>query len=268
MAARTRLLQLAVAAVNLTIVALVFTSVWPFPSGEFKVDLPSANDVEWGFSDGVVHITAPYTIDNGWIYDVDDLTITYSVTNGTHSELAGDIITIGSIPAGEVNSSVLDFEFDLLAQYGAGIEWMVFHEDMLFFHLEVSCLYTMKMIQFDATYQVSVPWDALIQGYGLSDDYSYSVGPPVSVNVSYWLNTSRLLRGLPAADVTVSYFGDDTLMGQTTTTIQLGDAYTGVIVMDINPALASSYTVLFEVQFGGFAVSQRETVSAPPGVIP
>jgi len=267
MAARTRLLQLAIAAVNLIIVALVFTSVWPFPSGEFKVNLPSANDVEWAYSDGVVHIIAPYTIDNGWIYDVDDLTITYSVTNGTHSELAGDVLTIGSIPAGDVRSDELDFEFDLLEQYGAGIDWMVFHEDMLFFHLEVSCWYTMKMIQFDATYQASVPWDALVQGYGISD-YSYSVGPPVSVYVGYWLNTSSLLRGLPAADVTVSYFGDDTLLGQAQTTIQLGGPNVGAVTMDITPALASTYSLLFEVQFGGFTVSQRQTASVPPGVIP
>jgi len=268
MAARTRLLQLAVAAVNLTIVALVFTSVWPFPSGEFNVDLPSAQDVQWGYSDGVVTITAPYTIDNGWIYDVDDLMITYSVTNGTHSELAGDIITVGSIPAGEVKSDQLEFEFDLLEQYGAGIDWMVFHEDMLFLHLEVSCWYTMKLIQFDATYQASVPWDALIQGYGVSDDYDYSVGPPISISVGYWLNTSRLLRGLPAALVTVSYFGDDILMGQAQTTVQLGGPNSGMISMDITPVLASSYSVSLGIQFGGFTITHRETVTAPPGVAP
>jgi len=267
MAARTRLLQLAVAAVNLLILALVFTSVWPFPSGEFKVVLPSANDVEWAYADGVVHIIAPYTIDNGWIYDVDDLTITYSVTNGTHSELAGDVVSIGSIPAGQVSSSELDFEFDILEQYGQGIDWMIFHEDMLFFHLEVSCWYTMKLIQFDATYQASVPWDALIEDYGISD-YSYAIGPPLSVSVGYWFNTSSLLNGLPAADVTVSYYGDDTLMGQALTTVQLGGPNAGAINMDITPVLASSYTVIFEVQFGGFTFTQRETVTAPPGLIP
>ncbi len=267
MAARTRMLQLAVAAVNLTIVALVFTSIWPFPSGDFSVDLPSATEIDWAYADGVVTITAPYTIDNGWIYDVDDLAIAYSVTNGTHSELAGDVIVIGSIPAGDVRSSELVFEFDLLGQYNAGIDWMVFHEDMLFFHLEVTCRYTMKMIQFDATYQVSVPWDALVQGYGVSS-FSYSYGPPASLTVGYWLNTSSLLSGLPPAEVTLSYFGDDALMGQTTTTIQLGGAHGGAIAMDITPAPASTYTVLFEVQFGGYTFSHRETLSAPPGVIP
>ena len=267
MAARTRVLQLAVAVVNVVIVALVFTSVWPFPSGDFQVHLPSAHEISWTYSDGVVHVVAPYSIDNGWIYDVQDLTLKYTVSNGTQSELAGQTIVVGTIPAGRITSSTLDFQFDLLEKYSSGIDWMVFHDDMLYFFLEVSCLYTMKLIQFDATYQVSVPWDALIQGYGISD-YSYTIGPPASVSVSYWLNTSSLLTSLSPAQVTASYYGDATLMGQTQTTISLGGSYDGQISMDITPALASSYTVVLELQFGGYTITERHTVSAPPGVIP
>jgi hypothetical protein len=267
MAARTRILQLAVAAVDIIIVALVFTSIWPFPSGDFRVHLPSAHEISWTYSDGVVHVVAPYSIDNGWIYDVYDLTLKYSVSNGTSSELAGQTIPIGSIPAGKITSSALDFQFDLLEKYNSGIDWMVFHDDMLYFYLEVSCLYTMKLIEFDATYQVSVPWDALIQGYGIAD-YSYSLGPPTSVSVSYWLNTSTLLSNLPPAQVTVSYYGDSTLMGQALTTIQLGGSNNGVIAMDITPALASSYSVILDIQFGGYTITEQRTISAPPGVTP
>jgi hypothetical protein len=261
MAARTRLLQLAVAAVSLSIVALVFTSVWPFPSGEFKVDLPSPSEIEWTFSDGVVHVIAPFSIDNGWIYDVDDLEIYYSVTNGTKHELAESTIAVGDIPAGTITSSELDFEFDLFDQYASGIEWMVFHEDMLYFFLEVSCWYTMKLIQFDATYQVSVPWDALIEGYGISG-YSYSAGPPLSVSVSYWLNTSDLLNVLPPAQVTVSYYGDDTLMGRTQTMIQLGGHHEGTITTDLSPILATNNTVLLEIQLADFNMTERRTIPA------
>jgi len=81
MAARTRLIQLAIGIVNILIVALVFTSIWPFPSGNFKVDLPSPSDITWSYEDGVAHIVAPVTIDNRWIYDVNDLAIYYMVRN-------------------------------------------------------------------------------------------------------------------------------------------------------------------------------------------
>jgi hypothetical protein len=255
------MLQLAVAATNLIIVALVFTSIWPFPSGEIKVHLPSANEISWTYSDGIVHVEAPYTIDNGWIYDIDDLSISYTVTNGSRSELAGQTIEVGSIPAGSVNSSELDFQFNLLEQYASGIDWMIFHDDMLYFHLEVSCWYTMKLIQFDATYEVSVPWDALIQGYGISG-YSYSTGPPFSVSVSYWLNTSDLLRNLPPVPITVSYYGDDTLMGSTQTTVQLGGHFDGTISTNLTPILAVNNSVVLDVQLAGFNITERRTIPA------
>jgi len=268
MAARKSLLQLAIAAVNIVIAALVFTSVWPFPSGEIGIHLPSAHDVSWTYSDGLVHVVAPFSIDNGWIYDISDLTVTYSVTNGSNSELAGQTYVVGDIPAGRVTSSEIDFEFDLLANYASGMDWMVFHEDMLYFFIQVSCWYTMKLIQFEASYQVSVPWDALVQGYGISS-YTYALGPPLSATIGYWLNTSQLLSGLPPADVTLSYYGDGTLMGQSQTTIQLGGSYTGTIEMDIAPVIASTYAMELEIQFGGFPpMVYREEVSAPPGVIP
>ncbi len=263
MAARTRLLQLAVAVVNITIVALVFTSVWPFPSGDFKVHLPSAHEITWTFADGIVHVTAPFSIDNGWIYDVNSLAVSYQVTNGSRSELASQSILVGDIPAGRITNSELDFTFDLLAKYNSGIDWMIFHEDMLYFYLEVSCWYTMKLIQFDATYQVSVPWDALIQSYGITN-YSFSPGPPVTSWVNYTLNTSRLLSSLPPAQVTVSYYGNETLMGQTSTTIPLGGPNAGVIATALAPVIATNYTVLLEIQFGGFTVTQQYPLSIPP----
>lgn len=264
MAARKRLLQLAIAAVNLIIVVLVFTSIWPFPSGDFKVHLPSANEISWTYSDGTVHVTAPFTIDNGWIYDVDDLAITYSVTNESRALLAEGILPVPTIPAGTITSSQLDFTFDLLDLYDSGIDWMIFHEDMLYFSLEVTCFYTMKLVKFDASYQVSVEWDALVQGYGISNvDYPTTLpapGEPISVSVSYWLHTSDLLRSLPAAQVTVSFYGETTLLGQAQTTIQLGSNYSGVLALEVIPGLYSSYSAVLQFQFGGLTFSERVVI--------
>lgn len=273
MAARTRLLQLAIAAVNLIVAGLVFTSIWPFPSGDFNVHLPSASEIHWTYADGTVRVTAPFTIDNGWIYDVDDLAINYLVTNGTGSTLATNTFKVGAIPAGRITSSQLDFTFDLLSLYSSGIDWMVFHDDMLYFRLEATCWYTMKLIHFDAAYEVSVPWDALIQGYGVSQvNYPTTLPPlgtPISASVTYWLYTSDLLSSLPAAQVTLSYYGDTVLLGQIQTTVQLGGNHTGVVAMDVNVTLApySSYSVLLQIQFGGFTISQRYA-TALPGVPP
>lgn len=264
MAARTRLIQLAIAIVNLLIVTLVFTSIWPFPSGEFRVDLPSANEIRWTYEDGIVHIVAPVTIDNSWIYDVDDLSIYYIVTNYSGHRIAEQRMPIGKIAAGQVTESALDFNFDLLELYNSGAVSMVFNDDLLSFYLEVSCLYTAKLIKFFASYQVSVPWDALVEGYGVFDvRYPSTVpspGDPISVEVDYWLHTSDLLRSVPSAQVSIRYLGNDTVLGSTSSTISLGGNYSGVIQFEITPAYYTNYYVEIVFRIAGLELRERTAV--------
>jgi len=264
MAARIKILQLAIAVVNLSIVVLAFTSIWPFPSGDFKVDLPSASEVTWTYADGVVHVNAPYTIDNGGFYDVSQLTLSYMVTNYTHYEITEKTIDIGDIPARTVHSSSLDFDFDLMSLYDSGAQWMVFNDDLLNFHIEVSCFYTMELVKFDASYQVSVPWDALIRGYGISN-YTIvapaAIGDPLSVSVDYWLNTADLLNSLPSAQVAIRYMGDNTQLGGVQTTVQLGGNHTQTVTMNIDAASLmtpySSYSIELIIQVAGFTLTER-----------
>jgi len=278
MAARTRLLQLAIAVVNIVIAALVFTSIWPFPSGDVKVDLPSANEVQWTFDNGIVHVTAPYTIDNHGFWDIEDLTVRYEVTNYTQEPLVNHTIEIGTIKVGGIVSRNLDFEFDLLDLYNRGATWMIFNDDMLNFLIEVSCGYTMKMVKFSATYHVSVPWDAIVQSYGILNCTYTSTGSlptdPVSVSVQYWLTTSDLLRSLPAAQVDIVIKGNSTTLSQTQTTVQLGGNHSGAIAMDFLPLfdLNATYSIEFSVEFAGFPPMVKSFPIPSPssilGVIP
>jgi hypothetical protein len=272
MAAREGLLKFGIAAVNLVIVALMFTSIWPFPHGDFKVDLPSANEISWSYSGGVVHVIAPYSIDNGGYYDVKDLVLSYSVVNITGYPLADQRIPIGDVPAGQVTSSDLDFNFDLLRLFNDGALGMVFSDDLLRFRIDVSCLYTMKLVKFDATYQVSVPWEALIKGYGIDWQASNLPDPPTfshlpPYNIVYWLDTSDLLVGLPAAQVTLTVVGTTSNAPATgTTTIQLGGNNTGSVTFD--PTLLAFYTSItalrVDVQVADFSWAVQYPI--PEGV--
>jgi len=266
MAARTRLLQMAIAAVNIAIVALAFTSIWPFPHGDFKVDLPSASEVTWSYSDGIVHVTAPYSIDNGGFYDVSDLTLHYAVTNYSGYQLADQTIPIGDIPAGQITSSSIDFRFDLLRMFNDGALGMVFSDDLIKFAVDVSCQYTMKLVTFEASYQVSVPWDALIQGWGITSIHYPSTlpspGNPIAVDVTYWLKTADILSGLPPAQVTVDFLGDSTVIGHAQGTVQLGTNYSDTVTLSVTPAYYPSYFVRLVVNIAGFPLN--ETYPAPP----
>lgn len=261
---------MAIALVNVAIIGLAFTSIWPFPHGDFKVDLPSPSEISWTYSNGVVHVLAPFSVDNGGIYDVSGLQIHYAVTNVTGYPLAGQNIEIGDIPAGQITSSQIDFSFDLLRLYNDGALGMVFSDDLLKFAVDVSCFYTMKLVKFDASYQVSVPWDALIQGYGIdwaASNIPHTSPPPAPpYTVEYWLATSDLLSGLPPAQVTLTVVGATTgPLATGTTTIQLGGNHTGTVTFDATTLL--SYTqvdgIHYDVNVAGF--QWNGTIPLPGG---
>lgn len=277
MVARIRLLQVAIAVVNLAIVALAFTSVWPFPSGQFKVDLPSASEITWTYDNGVVHVTAPYSIDNHGFYDVKNLVLDYNVTNDSLYPLAGEVIPIGDIPSGRVTSSAIDFRFDLLALFRSGAEWMVFNDDLLRFHVGVSCLYTAKLVEFAAEYQVQVPWDALIRDYGVSG-YSWGTtatplgAVPDSLNVTYWLDTSELLASIPTATVEIDLRGNSTLLGTGSGQVRLGGNYSGSFSFSINPSaltVADPPTLFYlDIHIAVADFSDTRTIEIPAPSIP
>jgi len=239
MAARTRVLQLAIAVVNLSLIGLAFTSIWPFPHGDFKVHLPTAKDVVWSYDNGLVRVSAPYSVDNGGFYDVDELTVRYSVTNNTHYQLAGDTFNIGKIAKGSTVRGSLNFTFDLLGFYRNGTQWMIFNDDILNFDIHVSCYYTMKLVKFDASYETGKTWDALIKSWSVERPSSPPT-PGVPYPINYSLSTSELLRGLPPAQLNLSFSRDGTLLGWGSSTILLGGDHNGTVLLNV----ASGYSVV------------------------
>ena len=265
------MLRLSIAIVNAVIFGLVFTSIWPFPSGDFKIDLPSASEVIWTYSEGVVHVVAPFSIDNGGFYDVVDLSIRYEVTNYSRSVLSSGTLTLGEIPAGQRTSSQLEFEFDIAGLYEQGAVWMVFNEDMLFFRIDVACMYTMKLVKFYADYRVGVEWYPLIESYDVNPVWP-PTGPQVVVN--WWLNTSALLSAVPPATMTVSligYSGPDgtgtaTPLASVQETIQLGGREDGTVRLDIPTTPYASYRIVYSWDVADFGVPEESYLL--PGVSP
>ncbi len=253
MAVRRAFLQIGITLVNVAIVVLVFTSIWPFPSGEFKVDLPSTNDVTWSYSNGNIHVIAPFTIDNGWIYDVNDLVISYRVTNLSRVVLGQDVIPFETIPAHSVTHSQIDFTFNVTRFYEQGGLGMVFADDYLLFDIGVSCLYTMKLIKFEATYQAEVPWDALIQDYGVTS--VAWVGTDLSVD--YYIATSPMLAPLGSVPMMVSVYdgsGNPLLYPPIVQTVELGTNSSGTFTFTPMGLGAPPYEVhftIFDFQFVG-----------------
>ncbi|MEM2891320.1 MAG: hypothetical protein QXJ32_02260 [Thermoplasmata archaeon] len=271
MAARTRMLQVAITVVNLVIVGLVFTSIWPFPSGNFKIDLPSASEVTWSYSDGIVSVVAPFSIDNGGFYDVRGLSITYEVTNYSRTVLASGALDVGDIPAGQRTSSQLEFDFDIIGLYEQGALWMVFNDDMLFFRIDVACRYTMELVRFYADYRVGVEWHPLIESYDVNP-----VWPPTGseVAVNWWLNTSKMLRLVPPATMRVAIIGYDgpdgtgnpTLLSSVQETIRLGGHEEGTVSLTIPTAPYASYRIVYSFDVAGFGIPEESYVL--PGVSP
>ncbi len=262
MAGRTRVLQIAIAVVNLSIVALAFTSIWPFPHGDFKVDLPSASEIRWAYQDGIVHVTAPYSVDNGGFYDVDNLTIHYAVTNYSKVRIAEQTFVLGSLPAGSIVPGSLDFTIDVLGLYRDGVTWMVFHDDILNFQIDVSCFYTMKLVKFDAAYTTNVDWGALIRSWDVERPSSLPM-PGIPYAINYSLSTSDLLYSLPPATVNISLLKDGNLSGWGSTEVLLGGDRTGNITLtlssDFVPTLGSVYQWRYEIRVLDYVISETWT---------
>ncbi len=259
MVARVRVLQIAVGVVNFAIFALALSSIYPFPSGEFNVDLPSPNEVEWRYQDGVVTVTAPYTIDNGGFYDVADLRLSYTVTNATSSELASDQFVIGTIPAGTVRSDAIEFSFDILDLYERGFTSMVFNDDLIYMSIEVSCYYTAKLIHFSAEYEVTLQWDALIQELEV-DGFQID---GTDLLVDYHLTTSPLLSGL--AHVHASLYEGDTLLSEDDEVLELGTRSDGTVALTV-PLGSVPDLVVLQIVVLDFEVDQ--SVPLPSEVLP
>ncbi len=261
MATRTKMLHVAVALVNFLIFILAFTSIYPFPAGDFKIDLPSPNEVLWEYEAGVVTVTAPFSIDNGGYYDVDDLVIAYEVTNYTLTPIAEDTIELGTMKAGAVSDGEMVFSFDLVRMYEQGLTWMVFNDDLLNFVVEVSCYYTMKLVEFDARYAVSIPWDALIQEVAV-DDVSFDPSL-MELTVDYTVATSDILTG--NALLTASLMSGSSVVTEATQTVSLGRMFYGTLVFDV-PFGSTPDSVLMSITVGG--IDYVASYDLPAGVVP
>jgi hypothetical protein len=261
MATRTKALHVGVALVNFLIFILAFTSIFPFPAGDFNIDLPSPNEILWEYDSGVVNVVAPFSIDNGGFYDVDDLELRYEVTNYSAVLIAQDSIELGTMKAGAVTDSEITFSFDLLEMYARGLTWMIFNDDLLNFVVEVSCYYTMRLVKFDAQYTVSIPWDALIQDVGV-DDVVFDPGT-MQLMVDYRVATSDILSG--DATLVASLLDGTSLVTEVSQTVRLGRISTGTLVFDL-PLGSTPDTILLEIDVAGFHV--EESYALPAGVVP
>lgn len=230
MASRTKALGVSVAAVNVVIFILAFTSIYPFPAGDFKIDLPSPTEVTWAYDSGVVTVTAPYTIDNGGYYSVESLLIQYHVSNYTGVAIAEDTIEIGTMKAGTVTSGEIEFTFSLLEMYAQGLTWMIFNDDLLEFVVEVSCYYTMKLVKFDAAYSVSIPWDALIQSVSVGAPWIDPMDPQTIV-VDYSLTTSDILPG--STTLHAELLDGGATVSESEETVALGRSVTGTLEFSV-----------------------------------
>jgi hypothetical protein len=261
MATRTTMLHVGVALVNFLIFILAFTSIYPFPAGDFKVDLPSPNEVSWEFDSGVVTVTAPFSIDNGGYYDVDDLVIAYDVSNYTRVQIAQDSIELGTMKAGAVTNGEIVFSIDLFRLYEQGLTWMVFNDDLLNFVVEVSCYYTMKLVEFDARYAVSIPWDALIREVSV-DDVRFDTDT-MQLEVDYTVATSDMLSGY--AVLSASLMSGSVEVSEVTQDVRLGTTLFGTLAFDV-PLGPTPDSVLLTILVEGFEVVVSYEI--PQGVIP
>lgn len=233
-----RVLRIVISIMNMIIAALVITSIWPFATGEFSVDLPQADDIDWGYAGGHLTLSAPVTINNGGFYNIDDVTIHSLVTNSTKFELINETERWGRIPAGSVFGETVNFSMDFEELLTSGAYWMIFNSDFFDIEITISCRYTLGLIGFSAEYKLPYDWDGLILDLGFPRGELASPSPGVyEIEQPYYIWTNSILSGY-GGDFSLELREESTgdVIASSTDHIELGRNYSDSLILTIAQA--------------------------------
>ena len=233
-----RVLRIVISIINIIIAALVITSIWPFATGEFSVDLPQADDIEWSYVRGLVTLSAPVTIHNGGYYSIDDVTIHSLVTNSTKFELINETERWGRIPAGSVFGETVNFSIDFEELLTSGAYWMIFNSDFFEIEITISCRYTLGLIAFSAEYKLPYDWDGLIIDLGFPRGELVSPSPGIyQIEQQYYIWTNSILSGY-GGDFSLELREESTedTVAFSTDHIELGRNYSDSLILMIAQA--------------------------------
>jgi len=233
-----RILRISISMINIAIMFMIILAAWPFITGDFGVDIPTQNDVDWSYSDGNITVSAPIGIRNGGFYDINDVVVKMSVENETHYSIVDSTNNWGTISAGSHVTRSVVFSVDLKKLLADGSTYMIFHPDSFVVDVEISAKYMLGLIIFTADYQVVYPWEGLILGMGFGTPSLYNHTGTYGVQVPYYLNTNHLLAGL-GGDYAVSLKnGMGTSIANSTQHVSLGMNYSSTFALNTNPSAA------------------------------
>lgn len=254
---------------NIAIATLVITSIWPFATGEFSVDLPQAEDIVWSYAGGLLTLSAPVTVYNGGFYNIDDVTIHSLVTNSTKFELINETEQWGGIPAGAVFGETVNFSIDFEKLLASGAYWMVFNSDFFEIEITISCRYTLGLIGFSAEYKLPYNWDGLIIKMGFLRGELNSPSPGVyHIEQPYYIWTNNILAGY-GGDFSLELREETTgkFVASSTDHIELGRNYSDSLILTIDAAdylylLYNNQTFIatITVDLPGISPIVRETI--------
>lgn len=227
-------MRILVSIANIAVAAIVVLSIWPFVTGEFGVDLPTANEVSWTYSNGNLTLAAPIRINNGGFYDVNDVVVYASARNQTGYEIFNSTSDWGTIPAGSIVPERLSFTLDLPKLLRDRSDWMIFHPDTFDVHVTISAKYTLRLVLFTADYQVPIPWDGLIQAMGFGTPSLVNSSGIYGVQVPYYIQTSELLHGLSGEFSISLRNGTGTTISTVAQGVTLGINYSNVLSLGAN----------------------------------
>jgi len=224
--------------INIAIIVMIILAAWPFVTGDFGVDVPTQNVVNWSYSDGNITVSAPIGIRNGGFYDINDVVVKMSVQNETHYSIVDSTNNWGTISAGSHVSRSVVFTVDLKKLLADGSSYMIFHPDSFVVDVEISAKYLLGLILFTADYQVVYGWDGLILGMGFLAPALYNDTGIYGIKIPYWLDTNRLLVGL-GGDYSISLKnGIGTNIANTSQHVDFGKNYSSNLSLNMNPLAA------------------------------
>lgn len=224
-----KLYNIFIALFQIIVILLLFMAVYPLAIQGIRIEEIGEPDIT--FDGNSIILKVPVKIINGGFYDINDITLSYILTNST-SEFLKDSQYLGSIKGGEdaVIPLLVNMDLKKIYEMEAPDFYHFFHQDTLEANFTLSLKYLLDMVYFTTEYNTILTWKPPIKGYSMGENYRFFMNSTgLYLTIPFTLDTASYLWG--DANIMGDVFASNNKIGMMNASLPLGKVYDGKIYL-------------------------------------
>ncbi len=222
-----RLLVLAVYLVITFLILMVFIPpAMLVMDGAPPDDLISVGEPESEMIGDIVHMSVPLTITNPTYYDIEDLTLSFEIRDGSGEYITGSSTEPVNVIAGEENELDIEMSLDLSDIDITELDEIVFEGTILEITVGLHAGYMLGLVWLDVTVPFEQEMDPLVNDYGADAEGATLDQENRTFDIPYYIDTNDMLDGHDAL-VGMRLSNSTGIMGSGDASMELGGYHEG-----------------------------------------